>query len=146
MNSSLLFTPTLSALLKNRPACLAVSGATVLHLTLMSLGLPSWQCPFRSALNMPCPGCGLSRSVAALAQGHWHDAISMHAFSPLLVVAILLILVASFLPDSMRLSIANRFENVEVDFGITNLILIAFVIYWLVRLLFFSSELYRLVM
>ncbi len=146
MNSSLLFTPTLSALLKNRPACLAVSGATMLHLTLMSLGLPSWQCPLRYGLNIPCPGCGLSRSVAALAHGHWHDAVNIHAFFPLMMAAILLILVASFLTDTARLSLANRLENVEVDFGITNFILVAFVIYWLVRLLFFSSILYRLVM
>ncbi|PZD71849.1 hypothetical protein C1752_04438 [Acaryochloris thomasi RCC1774] len=63
-----------------------------------------------------------------------------------MMAAILLILVASFLTDTARLSLANRLENVEVDFGITNFILVAFVIYWLVRLLFFSSILYRLVM
>lgn len=57
--------------------CLALLGAAVLmaildagedHLRVGSFRLPS-VCGFKNATGLPCPGCGLTRSWVALAQG-----------------------------------------------------------------------------
>jgi len=40
-------------------------------------------CPFAAFTGHPCPGCGLTRATLALAEGHLHDAITIHPLSPL---------------------------------------------------------------
>ena len=146
MNFSILFQPTLSSLLKNRANSAAISGVITLHLTLVASGIPSWQCPMRSGLGIPCPGCGLSRAINELIQGNLHDAILIHAFAPLVILVILLIFVNSLIPNSYRLSLANRLEIIERSTGITNFILITLIGYWIIRLFFFRESLYFWVM
>jgi hypothetical protein len=46
-------------------------------------------CGFRWLTGRPCPLCGLTRAMFALAKGHWHEAIAFHALSP--VVALMLV-------------------------------------------------------
>ncbi len=42
------------------------------------------------ALGLPfCPGEGLGRAVGYLARGEWHQALSMHWASPLVVVVLI---------------------------------------------------------
>lgn len=135
----------LSSLIKHRRSCLAISGAVGLHLTLVTFNLPSWQCPIRSALGVPCPGCGLSRATIEIAHGDWQKALTIHAFAPIAVLALTILLVAIFLPKSVRVRLGNRLEKIERQSGSTVLLLSAFLIYWLVRLLFFTKDLYRLV-
>lgn len=45
-------------------------------------------CGFRWLTGHPCPLCGLTRAMFALAKGHWREAIALHALSP--VAAIML--------------------------------------------------------
>lgn len=45
-------------------------------------------CPFRLLTGLPCPGCGLTRSFCAMAQGQWGDAIAYHLFGPALMAAL----------------------------------------------------------
>ena len=146
MDPNIFFTPTLSSLIRSKPVCLAISGTLALHLTLVAMGLPSWQCPIRHGLGIPCPTCGLSRAVLALFQGQWHHAIAVHAFAPLAIAVACFIAIASTLPESSRLYLANRLKVMELNLGITGFTLSAFLIYWLVRLLFFPKALYGLVM
>ncbi len=40
-------------------------------------------CAFHWLTGHPCPLCGLTRAVFALAKGHWGDAIRFHALAPL---------------------------------------------------------------
>jgi len=44
-------------------------------------GLP---CPTRFFLGLPCPGCGLTRSLQSMAAGDFACAIEMHPLGPLL--------------------------------------------------------------
>jgi hypothetical protein len=46
-------------------------------------------CGFRRLTGRPCPLCGLTRAMFALAKGHWSDAIAFHALSP--VAALMLV-------------------------------------------------------
>lgn len=45
-------------------------------------------CPFRLLTGLPCPGCGLTRSFCAIAQGRWGDAFADHLFGPALMAAL----------------------------------------------------------
>jgi hypothetical protein len=40
-------------------------------------------CLFRRLLGLPCPGCGMTRALAALSRGDWRAALAFHPFSPL---------------------------------------------------------------
>jgi hypothetical protein len=41
-------------------------------------------CPFRLALELPCPGCGLTRAGAALVRGDLARSFAFHPFALLL--------------------------------------------------------------
>ena len=43
-------------------------------------------CGFYWLTGRPCPFCGLTRALFALAKGRWHDAIAFHALSPVAFV------------------------------------------------------------
>jgi len=40
-------------------------------------------CGFHWLTHRPCPLCGLTRALFALAKGHWREAVGFHALSPL---------------------------------------------------------------
>ena len=40
-------------------------------------------CPSRRFLDLPCPGCGMTRALIALAQGDWRRALALHPLAPL---------------------------------------------------------------
>lgn len=45
-------------------------------------GLPSI-CLFHRCTGLPCPGCGMTRSVVCCAHGLWHEAVLYHPLGPL---------------------------------------------------------------
>lgn len=53
------------------------------------IGLPSGPgytvCAFRRITGIPCPGCGLTRAMAALARGELLLALHFHPFAPLVL-------------------------------------------------------------
>lgn len=136
----------LSSLVKQRKTCLAISGFVGLHLMFVMLQLPSWQCPIRAVLGIPCPGCGLSRSIAALLRGDWQRSLEIHAFAPVAIALIVLIITASLLPTASRRKLSHSLEQFERQTGMSAIGLSSFLGYWLIRLLFFTKQLYRFVM
>ncbi len=45
---------------------------------------PAFQlCGFHWLTGRPCPFCGLTRAMFALAKGHWNEALGFNALSPL---------------------------------------------------------------
>jgi hypothetical protein len=46
------------------------------------LGLPP--CPMKTITGIPCPACGLTRCVMALAQGRWTEAFHWHPVTVIL--------------------------------------------------------------
>src|ERR1044071_7677597 len=53
------------------------------------IGLPSGPgytvCAFRRITGIPCPGCGLTRAMAALARGELLLALHFHPFAPIVL-------------------------------------------------------------
>ena len=146
MLKTLVFTPALTPILRDRKSCLAIATVAGAHASLTALGLPSWQCPVRYGLGIPCPGCGLSRAVVALGHGQWHEALILHAFAPLLVIGLLIILIAGLLPTQLRDALTQLMDGLERQTGLIVFVLINLVIYWLIRLCFFTEDFYQLVM
>lgn len=46
-------------------------------------------CLSRQVFGLPCPGCGMMRSVSAFAQGRIEESIRFHLFGPLVFAALL---------------------------------------------------------
>ncbi|GAP95446.1 DUF2752 domain-containing protein [Leptolyngbya sp. NIES-2104] len=136
----------LASLLRSRKLCLILVAAAIVHFGLMLLGLPSWQCPIRHSLRVPCPGCGISRATIELLQGHFDHAFKIHAFAPIVVFVGGLVLSAIVLPKSSRIQLVRTINQIEQRTGITIVLLFSFFVYWLIRLFFFRSDLYQWVM
>jgi hypothetical protein len=52
-------------------------------------------CPFRLLTGLPCPGCGLTRSIGVLAQGNLQLSLNFH---PLGIVIVFIALLIMFFP------------------------------------------------
>ena len=137
--------PILASVARNQLAGLMVAGASVLQIGLVRLGLPGWQCPLLHILGVPCPGCGLSRAIVALLQGDWRTSFELHAFAPIVVGGLLLIAWSVILPKKQRTWFLAHLEVVERRTGITAILLISLMIYWLIRLLVFPDAFINLV-
>lgn len=51
-------------------------------------------CPFRRLTGLPCPSCGLTRSVVAAAHGRLSTAVRYHPLGPLVLLSLLVGLTA----------------------------------------------------
>jgi hypothetical protein len=107
-----------------------------LQVGLVALRLPGWPCALRAATGIPCPGCGLSRALAALARGEWQAALAFHAFAPLFAAAGLLLLGTAVLRGPARVRLAQRVASVEARTGLVFWLGAALLVYWAVRLLY----------
>ncbi|WP_404785531.1 DUF2752 domain-containing protein [Altericista sp. CCNU0014] len=139
-------TPILTPLLSNQPLCRAIAGASAVHLSLTALGLPSWPCPLRYGLGVPCPGCGLTRAIKSLAVGHWQQAMTVHAFAPLALIVVMSVGYASLAPVNHRRWIVRHCLQVERKTSLSFILTTLFLAYWLIRLSFFREAFYYLVL
>jgi hypothetical protein len=122
-----------------------ITGASVVQVGLVSARLPAWQSPTHTAFGIPDPGCGLSRAIVALLRGDWRTSLTLHAFAPLFVLALCLIAITAILPQTPRNKIVTLVEYWERRTGLTTILLIGLVIYWLGRLLFMREAFLNLV-
>ena len=59
-------------------------------------------CGFRRLTGQPCPLCGLTHGLAALALGRWSEAVSFNALSPLAAAMLLAAPLLSLAPALER--------------------------------------------
>lgn len=59
-------------------------------------------CLFRALSGLPCPGCGLTRALSSLIQGHPAAAFSYHPFAFIVLPLFLMLAVHNFLPLPAR--------------------------------------------
>jgi len=137
--------PPISSVLRDRKFTFALVGAAGLHIILVSLSLPSWQCPFFRLTGIPCPGCGLSRASILLLRGDVAESFRFHAFAPIFLFAIFALFLSVLLPKSIVQPAIARAELAERKTGLTVLILAGLILYWLARLLFLQSAFVQLI-
>jgi hypothetical protein len=140
-----LFTPILASILRERTLTWVITGAAMLQAGLVMAHLPGWPCVVRLCLGIPCPGCGLSRAIAALLQGDWQSSLTYHAFAPFFVLALALIIITAFLPASPRSWLINQVETIERHTGLTAILLLGLVFYWVARLLILRAAFVTLI-
>ncbi|MGL5882591.1 DUF2752 domain-containing protein [Synechococcus elongatus] len=69
---------------QQRQVGLLLLGTGALYTALYSSDrLPTrWTCPLLALTGLPCPTCGLTRSLAATWRGDWVKAVQFHVFGP----------------------------------------------------------------
>lgn len=67
-----------------------------------------WGCAFRAAFGIPCPACGMTRSVLLTLQGQLGDALALHPSGPLLVLGGLLFAAAMLVSAVWQLTGRTR--------------------------------------
>ncbi len=137
--------PPISSVLRDRKFTMALAGAIGLHIGLVSLSLPSWECPFFRVTGIPCPGCGLSRATILLLNGEFADSFRFHAFAPVFLFAIVALFLSILLPKSIVQPAIARAELAKRKTGLTALILGGLILYWLARLLFLQAAFVQLI-
>ena len=128
--------PILAPLLRNRGAARIVAAAASYQIMAVAVGWPAWPCPVWHLLGVPCPTCGVSRASAALLPGNLGRAMQLHAFAPVLLLALVLVACASILPARIAAALSRRVEAIERSTGVSLLIVIALLMYWIARLAF----------
>jgi hypothetical protein len=144
MLSQTAFSP-LATILRDRKFGVVLIGALGVHGVLVLLGLPGWQCPFLRLTGLPCPGCGLTRGCILLLRGDLQASIRFHAFAPIFLVLIGILIVGTLLPRSVTGPFISRAETLERKTGITIIILSGLILYWLARLLLFPTAFAQLI-
>ena len=131
--TALFFRPMIAPILQDPMILRILSALALIQLLVTLLGVQGWQCPVKGSVGLACPGCGLSTAMVALILGDWQTAFSIHAFAPLFVMALILMVLLSFLPRRFNRIIVERLAALERNRGVTVLFLIAFFGYWGVR-------------
>ena len=135
----------LATTLHNRRFGFVLIGALAVHFTLSLLGLPGWQCAFLKVTGIPCPGCGLTRACMLLAQGDVRGAINFHAFAPIFLLLIVVLIVGTLLPRSLSEPLILKAEVLERQTGITIIIMGGLILYWLARLVLLQTTFTQLI-
>lgn len=130
------FPALLGPILDQRPLAATLALVFAAQVALTALRLPGWPCVFREVTGLPCPGCGLSRALAALVHGAWGDALRWHAFAPVAAVAGALLVAAALLPAPARRRLSRSIETLERRTGLAVVLGAAALLYWLARLLY----------
>jgi hypothetical protein len=132
-----LFQPVVASILQNQKTLRIMSAIASFQLVITMSGAQGWQCPVYSTVDIPCPGCGLSAATISLIRGDVRTALSIHAFAPLLVIAILSMVILSLLPRRFYRITVQRLAVLESNSGLTGLLLIGFIGYWGLRSFWF---------
>ena len=144
MHASTFRSPAFASLLGRRRLAVVISVTAFLQTALVSAGLPGWPCPFVHTFGLPCPGCGLTRATIALLRGDWRNALALHLYAPVLLLALFLFACAALLPARPRDALVSGVASIERRTGLTTFLLIGLIGYWLARLLFAPDAMLRL--
>jgi hypothetical protein len=90
------------------------------------VGVPSL-CLFHHLSGLPCPGCGMTRSLVCCAHGAWADAIAFHPLGPLVFAGLVIVALARLTRPQNRLP--ARGAEAVMTVGVALLLVV-----WLARL------------
>jgi hypothetical protein len=89
-----------------------------LNLNLINFLPSQFNCPFKEKLNLPCPGCGMTRAFNSLSHGELIAAIN---YNPLCIVIIFSMALYVVLPAQKLSYFSNKF-HLKWVLGIATLI------------------------
>jgi hypothetical protein len=91
-------------------ACFAIVGL-VLSFLLPTDGLGVTVCWFKSCFELPCPGCGLTRSVTCISQFQFGKAWGYHPFGTLIYALFVANVMLLVVPKEKRQALKNGISN-----------------------------------
>lgn len=130
----------LTSLLDDPRLSLAILGAGAAHVTLTAAGLGGWPCPFYHATGWPCPGCGLGRASVLLLRGEWRGALRLHAFAPVLLLALSVLGAGLLLRGRARAALRSAVSWAEGRMWLSTGLCVALIVYWVLRLVLDESQ------
>lgn len=133
----------LASLLRDRRVSLGVAAVAAVQVAGVAAGVGGWPCPVKSALGIPCPGCGLTRACIALFRGEFAAAFDLHAFAPVLLLGLAALAVAGLLPVARREAFASLAARFERRTKASYVFFASLLLYWSVRLLFLPGAFNR---
>lgn len=133
----------LASLLRDRRVALGVMAVTAVQVAGIASGGGGWPCPLKSALGIPCPGCGLTRATVSLLRGDFAASFSLHAFAPVLLLSLAALAFAGLLPAARRETFASLVARFERRTKASSVLFAALLLYWSVRLLFLPGAFNR---
>ena len=104
----------------------AVLGVGYAVLVDRGVGIP---CLFRVATGLHCPGCGISRALAALLRGNFDAFFEYNLLSPLIVLYLLFVGISATCRYIAHGKFAYRSPCTWVDIGMLTVVLV----WWIVR-------------
>jgi hypothetical protein len=137
--------PTVAPILRDRKISLVLLLIASALLTTVSLGLAGWPCPLLHFTGVPCPACGLTRATSLLIHGHVGQALRFHAFSPIVVLGLMIVTATAVLPEETRCDWLNKIDYLERKTGLVFILIAALIIYWLARVLFLQQLFVQLI-
>ena len=78
-------------------------------------------CVFKRLTGLPCPGCGMTRSLIDLAHGNLSGALELHPLGLLLFPALVLLALASLFPLRLREPAARWIESRTAWFNVAGI-------------------------
>jgi Protein of unknown function (DUF2752) len=125
------FPAVFAPLLRERVVCWSLIATGAILIGANMLGITLWRCAFKELTGRPCPGCGLTRGMSALAHGRWQQAVEWNVGTPVFAFAIMLMVLVTLMKDGAREPILRGVELVErrtglVWFVLTGLLLWGF--------------------
>ena len=121
---------------KNRWTILGVASSIPAFLIFSRVGLTQglWTCPFFKFTGIPCPSCGLTRSLICLSQGDISSSLQYHGFG-LVLTAIATVTISYILTE---LILNKKMSHPLLKF------LVSRPSRWILVIMFFSYYFYRL--
>src|SRR6476646_11021504 len=91
-------------------------------------------CWFQHATGLPCPGCGMTRSLSCAIRGMFHESWQYHPMGLLILLMFLLVAGQSLLPNGLRDRLAALIQARATFFNTLYLVfVVAFVTFGLGR-------------
>lgn len=121
---------------KNRWTMLGVASSIPIFLIFSRFGLTQglWTCPFFKLTGIPCPSCGLTRSLISLSQGNIFSSLQYHGFG-LVLTAIATVTIPYVLTE---LILNKKMPHPLPKFWLSR------PSQWILGIMFFSYYFYRL--
>ncbi len=127
--------PIVAQFLRQPILCRILLAAVVGILLMSMLSVSVWSCPVLRICKVPCPGCGLTRSMKFLLCGDVINSIRYHPLGLAALLSGIVLTAGAMLPRRARVLLAQFVSPIERKIRLHGVLLIALIFLWILRIL-----------